>query len=67
MKEVLDLYRAGHIATSTPLKIFDLSKTEDAFRYFRSQERIGKVAISTENAETSLRVSKVIFGICNQH
>ncbi|KAL9037595.1 MAG: hypothetical protein Q9214_005633 [Letrouitia sp. 1 TL-2023] len=56
MKSVLDLYRAGHISKISPLKVFDVSEIENAFRYFQSKNRMGKIAISLQDPDARLTV-----------
>ena len=56
MKNVLDLYRAGHISKISPLKVFDVSEIENALRYFQSNSRMGKIAISLQDPDARLTV-----------
>ncbi|KAI0971896.1 polyketide synthase-like protein [Xylaria arbuscula] len=49
--EVLQLYRIGEIKTG-PIRAFDISNIGDAYRYFSSNERIGKVVVTLENPES---------------
>jgi acyl transferase domain-containing protein/NADPH:quinone reductase-like Zn-dependent oxidoreductase len=53
LKDVLQLYRTGQIGEVNPLKVFDVSDTTDALRYFSTQNRVGKVLISLQNSKTS--------------
>ncbi|KAI0879957.1 polyketide synthase [Annulohypoxylon maeteangense] len=46
--ETLQLYRAKEIP-SLPMKVFDVSQIAQAYRYFGSKDRLGKVVISMEN------------------
>ena len=59
MKTVLEMYRSAQISAIEPLKIFDVSQTTDAFRYFSSKSRMGKVAISLENPDSKVKVKLV--------
>ena len=59
MKTVLEMYRSAQISAIEPLKIFDVSQTTDAFRYFSSKSRMGKVAISLENPESKVKVKLI--------
>ena len=59
MKTVLEMYRGAQISAIEPLKIFDVSQTTDAFRYFSSKNRMGKVAISLENPHSKVKVRLV--------
>jgi NAD(P)-dependent dehydrogenase (short-subunit alcohol dehydrogenase family) len=58
LSQVMSLYREGKIATSVPLKVFDISETTQAFRHFALRSRIGKIAISLENANSKIRVQR---------
>ena len=58
LSQVMSLYREGRIAASVPLKVFDVSKTADAFRLFASRNRIGKIAINFENPDSEIKVQK---------
>ncbi|KAL3484070.1 hypothetical protein BJX62DRAFT_244310 [Aspergillus germanicus] len=51
MAEVLKDYRAGLIDPG-PLKTFDVSEIAQAYRYFSSKDRMGKVVISMENPQS---------------
>ncbi|OQE18226.1 hypothetical protein PENSTE_c018G07178, partial [Penicillium steckii] len=55
LRQILDLYRAGTIRTIHPLKVFDISEAAQAFRWFSSNNRIGKVTISFENKESIVK------------
>ncbi|KAL3473119.1 polyketide synthase [Aspergillus californicus] len=54
--EVMALYREGKITPSEPLKVFDISETTQAFRYFSSRSRMGKVAINLEQEDSTIQV-----------
>lgn len=54
---VLELYRAGRITAVQPLRVFDISEIVPAIRYFSSNTRMGKVAISLEDAQSQITVS----------
>ncbi|KAI0392744.1 reducing type I polyketide synthase 10 [Xylariaceae sp. FL0594] len=56
--EVMQLYRAGKIATSVPLKVMDISNVNHAFRAFGLRTRIGRVVVNLENAGSKIRVQK---------
>ena len=62
MKTVLEMYRSVQISAIEPLKMFDVSQTTDAFRYFSSKSRMGKVAISLENPNSKVKVKFVTRG-----
>ncbi len=48
----INLIRSGHVKVIAPLKIFPASEIVQAFRYFSSSKRMGKVAISFEKNKT---------------
>ena len=51
------MLREGKIKAIKPLKTFDASEIVQAFRYFASPDRIGKVVVSLENPESQIKVS----------
>jgi NAD(P)-dependent dehydrogenase (short-subunit alcohol dehydrogenase family) len=51
MAEVLEDYRAGLIDPG-PVKTFDVSEITQAYRYFTSKDRMGKVVVSMENPQS---------------
>lgn len=59
VRDVLEMYRSGEIRP-VPITTFDISEIAEAYRYFSSKERIGKVALSLEDPNSILTVS---FGI----
>lgn len=61
-KEVLGLYRAGHIKP-VPIRTFDCGDVGQAYRYFSARERIGKVVVSLENPKTLVSVRSPVFSI----
>ncbi|KAI1439039.1 reducing type I polyketide synthase 10 [Xylaria sp. CBS 124048] len=58
LSQVMDLYHQGKIATSVPLKVFDIAKVSDAFRQFALRSRIGKIAINLESPDAEIRVQR---------
>ena len=56
LAEVLRLYREKKIVRIEPLEVFDISDITQAFRYFSSRNRMGKVAINLQNPTSVLRV-----------
>ncbi|ERF76568.1 hypothetical protein EPUS_05841 [Endocarpon pusillum Z07020] len=56
LQESLNLLREGKITPSAPLKLFDVSKVTEAYRYLQQSNHIGKVAISLENLECQIPV-----------
>lgn len=57
---MLELWRAGKITHVQPLKVFDVSDIVPAIRYFSSNTRMGKVAISLEPT-SQVTVSPPLF------
>lgn len=55
LDQVMALYREGAIAAFDPLKVVDVSETSQAFRYFSSRSRMGKVAINLESGESQIQ------------
>jgi NADPH:quinone reductase-like Zn-dependent oxidoreductase len=49
LAQVFTLYRAGKIAAFDPLKVFPVTEITQAYHYFSSRSRMGKVAISLED------------------
>lgn len=50
------MFRSGDIKL-VPITTFDAADIAQAYRYFSSQDRIGKVVISFENNQTLIPVS----------
>ncbi|KAI0469310.1 reducing type I polyketide synthase 10 [Xylaria cf. heliscus] len=59
LSEVMSLYREGKIVAIEPLRVFDVSETAQAFRYFATRSRIGKVAINLEDGASKIKVQKL--------
>lgn len=55
MVETLQLYRAGDIQ-APPLKVFDVAQASEAYRYFASEDLVGKVVISMEDPDARVPV-----------
>lgn len=56
MAEVLELYRAGQIEPA-PITIFDVADVAQAYFYFSSKDRVGKVVASMEDPQSRIQVS----------
>lgn len=56
MAETLSLYRAGKIAASEPLRVFDVSEAAQAFRHFALRSRMGKIAINLEDKKPGSKI-----------
>jgi NAD(P)-dependent dehydrogenase (short-subunit alcohol dehydrogenase family) len=54
--EVMTLYREGRVMPIEPVKVFDISETAQAFRYFSSRSRMGKVVINLEDESSEIQV-----------
>ncbi|KAL7625210.1 hypothetical protein AAE478_004425 [Parahypoxylon ruwenzoriense] len=52
--EVLDLFRSGVISAVSPLSVFDVSDVTNAMRYFSSRNRMGKVVVNLEKADSKI-------------
>ncbi|XDG05079.1 hypothetical protein ABKA04_004694 [Annulohypoxylon sp. FPYF3050] len=55
IKEALEWYRSGHVKLG-PSAVFDVADIGQAYRYFSSRDRIGKVVISLENPQSPIQV-----------
>ncbi|GAW27374.1 putative polyketide synthase [Rosellinia necatrix] len=56
VRDVLQMYRTGEIIAA-PITEFDISEIGEAYRYFSSKERIGKVVITLNNPESLIPVA----------
>ncbi|TRX91638.1 hypothetical protein FHL15_007420 [Xylaria flabelliformis] len=56
MKQVLHMYRSGHI-TATPITKFDIAEVAQAYRYFSAQDRVGKIVVSMTNPQSIIPVA----------
>ncbi|KUI73219.1 Polyketide synthase-nonribosomal peptide synthetase [Cytospora mali] len=64
LDQVVSLMRAGTIKPFSSFEanqVFDVSEIPSALRFFSSRNRIGKVAISMENATSPLRVQPLRY------
>ncbi|KAI9781322.1 MAG: Type I Iterative PKS [Peltula sp. TS41687] len=61
LRELMSLYRERKIKPFSPLRVFDASEVSQAFRYFSSKNRMGKIAISFENGESVVPVLPLRF------
>ncbi|KAI1207269.1 polyketide synthase-like protein [Annulohypoxylon truncatum] len=55
VKEALKWYRSRHIKLP-PVTTFDIADISQAYRYFSTKDRVGKVAVSLENPESKIQV-----------
>ncbi|KAI1098670.1 polyketide synthase-like protein [Jackrogersella minutella] len=56
-KEALEWYRSRHIKLP-PITTFDIGDISQAYRYFSTKDRVGKVVISLEDPESQIQVSE---------
>ena len=54
-REALELYRAGAIKP-VPIKTFDVSEITSAYRQFSQKNRVGKIVISMQNPQSTVKV-----------
>ncbi|KAL4912943.1 polyketide synthase [Aspergillus aurantiobrunneus] len=59
--EVIELYREKKITAFDPLKVFSVTEISEAYRYFSSRNRIGKVVISLDAPNATIRVKPQRF------
>jgi len=50
------MIRAGALVPISPLEVFDVSRVAEAFTYFGSAARMGKIVISFEDPKSSIPV-----------
>ncbi|KAI1298538.1 polyketide synthase-like protein [Xylaria venustula] len=58
--QALELYRSGIIRLA-PIRTFDVNEISQAYRYFSTRDRVGKVVISLEQPESLIRVSEIRY------
>ncbi|KIA75504.1 reducing type I polyketide synthase [Aspergillus ustus] len=58
LSQVMTLYRRGEIPGAQPLKVFDISEAEQAFRFFANRGRMGKIAISLKDSTSEIKVQR---------
>ncbi|KAK7936648.1 polyketide synthase [Apiospora aurea] len=63
MNETLALYRSGQIKAA-PSRIFDVEDIAQAYNYFSTKDRVGKVVISLEKPKSIVQVVKPRFATC---
>ncbi|KAM0335103.1 hypothetical protein ACHAQA_000138 [Verticillium albo-atrum] len=56
ISDTLEMYRKGAISLASPVEVFDADNAAAAFRHFSSYGRMGKVVLSLENKDLSVRV-----------
>ncbi|KAI0105879.1 putative polyketide synthase [Daldinia grandis] len=56
VQDILELYRSKQIQP-VPITTFDVSNVAQAYRYFSSRDRIGKIVISLDNPNSLLTVA----------
>ncbi|CAJ2508383.1 Uu.00g134090.m01.CDS01 [Anthostomella pinea] len=60
VRDVFEMYRSGQIR-QVPTTTFDVSQIAEAYRYFSSKDRIGKIVVSLEDQESLLSVAPSRF------
>ncbi|KAI1129321.1 polyketide synthase-like protein [Nemania abortiva] len=60
VKDVLKLYRSGEIQP-VPITTFDASEIAEAYRYFSSADRVGKIVVSLDNPESPLTIAPSLY------
>lgn len=55
MKEALELYRSGNMKL-LPVTTFDIGDISQAYRFFSTKDRVGKVVISLEDPASQIQV-----------
>ncbi|KAI1470380.1 polyketide synthase [Daldinia caldariorum] len=60
MVETLQLYRAGEIRP-LPTRVFNVSQVTQAYQYFSSKDRVGKVVISFEDPRARVPVAPATY------
>lgn len=56
LARVFTLYREGKITAFEPLKVFPIDEITQAYRYFSTRTRMGKVAISLQQPESIIHL-----------
>ncbi|PSN60577.1 reducing type I polyketide synthase 10 [Corynespora cassiicola Philippines] len=59
LRRTMVLYREGKVAGFDTLKVFDIEEATQAFRFFSSRNRMGKVAINMQNGNSKLLVQRL--------
>ncbi|XXG97441.1 hypothetical protein Hte_003742 [Hypoxylon texense] len=57
VEEALKLYRSGDIQLP-PIAVFDISAIGQAYRYFSTKDRVGKVVISLEDPKSHIQAAE---------
>ncbi|KAI0423792.1 polyketide synthase-like protein [Xylaria sp. FL1042] len=56
VRDVLSMYRSGEIRP-VPIRTFDLSEIANAYRYFSSKDRVGKVVVTLTDTKSFIPVA----------
>ncbi|KAF9728924.1 Type I Iterative PKS [Paraphaeosphaeria minitans] len=59
LRRTMEFYRSGKMAEFNTLKVFDIEDATQAFRFFSSRTRMGKVAINMQNPQSKLPVQRL--------
>jgi hypothetical protein len=57
------MVRAGALAPIRPLEVFDVSQIAEAFTYFGSSARMGKIVISFEDHKSNIPVCRRVIHV----
>lgn len=60
MAETLALYRAG-VIKPLPMRVFPVTQAPQAFRFFATKDRVGKVVLSFEDPKAKIPVAPAIY------
>ncbi|KAI3316485.1 polyketide synthase-like protein [Xylariaceae sp. AK1471] len=60
VEQALELYRT-RVIQLPPTRVFDVSDITQAYRYFSTKDRVGKVVISLERPESVIRISELKY------
>ncbi|KAI3342584.1 polyketide synthase-like protein [Ustulina deusta] len=63
IQETLNLYRAGQIKPA-PITIFDVENISEAYKFFSSKDRVGKIVISLETPQSLVEVMPSKYLCC---
>ena len=65
LKQIVDLYKKGHIKPIQPITQFECSKVEDAMRFMQKGNHIGKIVVTIPESveELPTQSEKPVFGL----
>ncbi|KAJ2999377.1 hypothetical protein NUW58_g15 [Xylaria curta] len=56
-KEVLEMYRCGHVIKTGPISKFDVANIPQAFQNYSMKDRIGKVVLTLEKPDSQIQIA----------